>query len=138
MLNRRCVPSIECICLINSLRRCVHTIYHQILCSKKIGFACSNSIMQLVNTESPPSATISYDILLPQRFELYYRIVLQLQTEIKIHRTLKHSYIVKFERFFEDNTNVYMVLELCNNNVSFRFLFRHLLMRIMKYIQELL
>lgn len=44
--------------------------------------------------------------------------VLQLQTEIKIHRMLKHSFIVKFERFFEDNTNVYMVLELCNNNVS--------------------
>ena len=115
---------------------CTQSITKYFSCSKKIGFACSNSSMQLVITESPPSAMISYYILIPQRFELYYRIVLQLQTEIKIHRTLKHSYIVKFERFFEDNTNVYMVLELCNNNVSFHFLFLHLFMQIMKYIHE--
>ena len=27
-------------------------------------------------------------------------------------------YVVKFERYFEDHSNVYMVLELCSNNVS--------------------
>lgn len=41
----------------------------------------------------------------------------QLQCEIKIHRTLHHDRIVKFERFFEDRVNAYMVLELCTNQV---------------------
>eukprot|EP01038_Epipyxis_sp_PR26KG_P007940 gene7940-10774_t len=40
----------------------------------------------------------------------------KLQSEIKIHRTLRHVNIVKFERFFEDSTNAYMILELCHNN----------------------
>lgn len=40
----------------------------------------------------------------------------KLQTEIKIHRTLNHNHIVRFERFFEDNHNAYMLLELCANN----------------------
>jgi len=33
--------------------------------------------------------------------------------EIYIHRTLKHSHIVAFYGFFEDETYVYIVLELC-------------------------
>ncbi|XP_018319523.1 serine/threonine-protein kinase polo [Agrilus planipennis] len=33
--------------------------------------------------------------------------------EISIHRTLKHKNIVGFHSFFEDNLNVYIVLELC-------------------------
>ena len=36
-------------------------------------------------------------------------------SEIKIHKTLKHEYIVKFEHFFEDTENVYILLELCEN-----------------------
>ena len=40
----------------------------------------------------------------------------KLQTEIKIHRTLNHTNVVRFERFFEDNLNAYMLLELCANN----------------------
>ena len=40
----------------------------------------------------------------------------QLQSEIKIHRTLRHIHVVRFERYFEDSTNVYMLLELCTNN----------------------
>lgn len=39
----------------------------------------------------------------------------KLMSEIKIHRTLKHPAIVGFERFFEDNKNVYILLELCSN-----------------------
>eukprot|EP01040_Poterioochromonas_malhamensis_P002939 gene2939-3126_t len=44
------------------------------------------------------------------------RARLKLQTEIKIHRALCHSNIVRFERFFEDNEYAYLVLELCGNN----------------------
>ena len=40
----------------------------------------------------------------------------KLQSEIKIHRLLKHKNVCRFERFFEDRLNAYMVLELCSNN----------------------
>lgn len=40
---------------------------------------------------------------------------LQLQTEIKIHRTMKHANICEYKHFFEDKTNCYILLELCHN-----------------------
>ena len=39
----------------------------------------------------------------------------KLMSEIKIHRSLNHSNIVRFEHFFEDSENVYILLELCTN-----------------------
>src|SRR5690348_18405118 len=33
--------------------------------------------------------------------------------EISIHRDLKHEFIVKFFSYFEDDNNVYILLELC-------------------------
>ena len=39
----------------------------------------------------------------------------QLQAEIKIHRTLKHKHVCEFKHFFEDKTNCYLILELCQN-----------------------
>ena len=39
----------------------------------------------------------------------------QLQTEIKIHRGLSHKNVVKFEDVFEDHDNVYILMELCQN-----------------------
>lgn len=41
----------------------------------------------------------------------------KLQSEILIHKDMKHKHIVKFEHFFEDHDNVYILLELCSNNV---------------------
>lgn len=41
----------------------------------------------------------------------------QLTAEIKIHRSLHHTQIVKFEHFFEDHENVYILLEMCNQKV---------------------
>ena len=43
-----------------------------------------------------------------------------MQAEIQIHRLLggagqSHQNIVKFHRFFEDEKNVYILLELCGN-----------------------
>ena len=43
------------------------------------------------------------------------RLCQKLKSEIKIHRSLDHPHIVKFEHFFEDNNNVYIFLELCPN-----------------------
>lgn len=40
---------------------------------------------------------------------------IQLQTEIKIHRTMKHTNICEYKHFFEDKTNCYILLELCHN-----------------------
>jgi serine/threonine protein kinase len=40
----------------------------------------------------------------------------KLQSEIKIHRSLRHVHVVRFERVFEDKHNAYILLELCNNN----------------------
>ena len=40
---------------------------------------------------------------------------MQLQAEIKIHRTLKHKNICEYKHFFEDRTNCYILLELCHN-----------------------
>lgn len=40
----------------------------------------------------------------------------KLHTEIKIHKTLAHENVVRFERFFEDTDHAYMLLELCANN----------------------
>jgi polo-like kinase 1 len=40
----------------------------------------------------------------------------KLQSEIKIHRSLRHQHVVRFERVFEDRHNAYILLELCNNN----------------------
>jgi polo-like kinase 1 len=42
----------------------------------------------------------------------------QLWAEIKLHGMLAHPNIVRFDECFEDEENVYMVLELCENGVS--------------------
>ena len=40
---------------------------------------------------------------------------LKLQAEIKIHKSLHHQHIVRFEDVFEDTENVYILMELCPN-----------------------
>ena len=37
----------------------------------------------------------------------------KLKTEIKIHRSITHRHIVRFHKYFEDNRNVYIMMELC-------------------------
>ena len=39
----------------------------------------------------------------------------KLRTEIKIHKSLHHNQVVAFEHNFEDDENVYMLLEVCQN-----------------------
>ena len=46
-------------------------------------------------------------------------MILQLQTEIKIHRALRHTNIVRFDRYFEDKHFAYIALELCSHRVRF-------------------
>jgi serine/threonine protein kinase len=39
-------------------------------------------------------------------------------TEIKVHQSLSHPHIVEFVKFFEDDINIYIILELCVNKVK--------------------
>ena len=47
--------------------------------------------------------------------------VIKLISEIKIHKSLHHHHIVQFEHVFEDQENVYILLEVCTNQVFFLF-----------------
>ena len=42
----------------------------------------------------------------------------KLMSEINIHKSLSHKNVVHFLHNFEDNLNVYMVMELCHNKVT--------------------
>ena len=44
------------------------------------------------------------------------RVRQKFMSEVKIHKSLHHSNIVKFESYFEDTENVYILLELCTNH----------------------
>jgi hypothetical protein len=43
---------------------------------------------------------------------------MQLLSEIKIHKTLHHQFVVEFDSVFEDANFVYIILELCINKVQ--------------------
>ena len=64
-------------------------------------FVCMTSINLTMNSPSFSFCTSSS--------------LLQLQTEIKIHRTMKHANICEYKHFFEDKVNCYILLELCPN-----------------------
>ena len=52
-------------------------------------------------------------------FETFaYFISIQMQQEVTIHQSLNHKHIVQFFSYFEDENNVYIVLELCGRRVS--------------------
>lgn len=36
-------------------------------------------------------------------------------SEIKIHKSLLNEYVVQFDKYFEDKENVYILLEICQN-----------------------
>ena len=44
----------------------------------------------------------------------FFHNELQMAQEVQIHRTLSHSHVVKMEGCFEDEENVYILLELCS------------------------
>lgn len=75
----------------------------------KGGFArcyefCSTETRKLTASKIVPKASLTKS-----------RAKQKLMTEIKIHRSLHHPHIVGFEHFFEDQENVYILLELCTN-----------------------
>ena len=51
-------------------------------------------------------------------------------TEIKIHRSLNHEHICKYEHSFEDKRNVYILMEYCENGTLQSYI------RTRKYLEE--
>ena len=45
----------------------------------------------------------------------------QIMREVQLQEHLKHKNIVEFHSFFEDDENVYIVLENCSQKVSYNF-----------------
>jgi polo-like kinase 1 len=62
---------------------------------------------------APPTVAIALAYTIRQTLPS----TLQLMSEIKIHRSLNHRQVVGFESFFEDRNNVYIMLEICPNQV---------------------
>ena len=48
----------------------------------------------------------------------------KIDSEIRIHKSLKHPNVVRFEHVFEDQDNIYILLELCKNETLNEFLKR--------------
>ncbi len=42
---------------------------------------------------------------------------LQIVREVELHRNLRHKHVVCFHSYFEDDENVYIVLEVCSRKV---------------------
>lgn len=59
-----------------------------------------------------------YHPIIPKVVPMFMSPLSQLRSEIKIHSSLRHKYVVQFERFFEDTQNVYIILELCTQQVG--------------------
>jgi len=52
-------------------------------------------------------------------------IIDRVWNEIEIHSEMKHESIVSLFGYFEDERNIYLVMELCNHGNMYRFLRKH-------------
>lgn len=75
----------------------------------KGGFARVYEFCSLDTRQSYAAKVIGKDTLVKARRKQ------KLMSEIKIHKSLNHQNIVGFDHFFEDLENVYIMLELCQN-----------------------
>jgi polo-like kinase 1 len=75
----------------------------------KGGFA---KVYEFTNTETRQTYASK---VIPKESLLKKRAKQKLISEIKIHKSVKHEYIVGFEHYFEDPECVYILLELCPN-----------------------
>ena len=75
----------------------------------KGGFAKCYEFTRIDNNKVMAAKIIPKKSLTKQRHKQ------KLLSEIKIHRSLNHPHVVKFEHVFEDNENVYILLEMCTN-----------------------
>jgi serine/threonine protein kinase len=62
--------------------------------------------------------TYAFKVIHKPTIESSKRNKSKLLAELKIHKSMKHTHIVRFIDQFEDRENVYFRLELCSNGVS--------------------
>ena len=48
---------------------------------------------------------------------MFEHVLFQIVREVELHRDLKHKHVVEFHSYFEDDENVYIVLENCSRKV---------------------
>jgi polo-like kinase 1 len=75
----------------------------------KGGFATVYEFKSMDNSQVYAGKIISKSIVSKSRAKQ------KLMFEIKIHRALHHTHIVRFQHYFEDSDNIYIFLELCSN-----------------------
>ena len=47
-------------------------------------------------------------------------VFFQITREVELHKNLRHKHVVGFHSYFEDDENVYIVLEICTRKVSIK------------------
>ena len=75
----------------------------------KGGFARVYEFVSLDTRKTYAAKVIGKDTLVKARRKQ------KLMSEIKIHKSLNHPNIVGFDHYFEDSENVYLMLEICQN-----------------------
>jgi len=73
------------------------------------GFACVYGVMSTTSGRSYAIKMVDKDSLVKKAHRDKIRF------EIRIHRSLSHKNVVKFNRHFENRKYVYMLMEYCNN-----------------------
>lgn len=88
-----------------------HTV-HRYLRGKVLGKGGFAKVYMLKSLDTNRSYAVK---IVPKANLVKARARSKLQSEIRIHRTLKDKHICEYKHFFEDRNNCYLLLELCHN-----------------------
>ena len=82
----------------------------------KGGFAKCYEVRRIAPIETEEHETTTWALKVVSKANLTRTKARQkLTSEIKIHRSLDHENVVRFDRYFEDKENVYIMLDICDN-----------------------
>lgn len=82
----------------------------------KGGFAKCYEVKRIEPIETEEHETLTWALKTVPKANLTRTKARQkLTSEIKIHRSLDHEHVVRFDRYFEDKDNVYIMLDICSN-----------------------
>jgi polo-like kinase 1 len=82
----------------------------------KGGFAKAYEVKRISPVETEEHRTKTWALKVVSKANLQRSKARQkLTSEIKIHRSLDHEFVVRFDRYFEDKENVYILLDICHN-----------------------
>ena len=82
----------------------------------KGGFAKCYEVKRIEPIETEEHETATWALKVVSKTNLTRtKARLKLTSEIKIHRSFDHENVVRFDRYFEDKENVYIMLDICEN-----------------------